>query len=284
MNLDRALAIFGALGTVLGLWLAYYFYRKTVRSKVLSIAYTSSVPLVLPVPDVTVLYRGINRSELSRAFILLWNKGTAPIEEDDFLSPISINGEKVVDVKIVEKDAAAAGNVHSDEKAISITLLRPSEAIVLEVNAAEQAYKPDLTVQMKSSDMSVRDRIPRALLPAIIGSIVGILVLAGAIMLIDWWGKFLVHWGMPSFFASIEDEDMSWSQNTIINLLIVFYLVVFFLLIPLSFGVLGNWIAKHFLGTISPVRWRFYQTQSRLLGARSTYQSLLKVIEHVTRQ
>ncbi len=48
MDLDRLLAIFGVLVGVIGLWLAYYFYKKTVRAKVLAIAYTSPVPLVLP--------------------------------------------------------------------------------------------------------------------------------------------------------------------------------------------------------------------------------------------
>jgi hypothetical protein len=282
MNLDRALAIFGALGTVLGLWLAYYFYKKTVRTKVLTIAYAGPVPLVLPVPEVTVLYRGMQHFQLSRGFILLWNSGTAPIEEDDFLSPISIKGEKVVDVKILEKDAAAAATVHSDEKAISITLLRPTEAIVLEVNAAEQGYKPDLTVQMKSSDMSATDRIPRGLLPTFIGFIVGIVVLGSAILAFNSWLRHVFEWGIPRSW--MLDEDPSSGPSIAVGLLITFYLVVILILIPSLLGFLSGWIAARFSATASPVRWRFYKTQAKSLGALSTFKNLKNVIEHVTRQ
>jgi hypothetical protein len=155
MNLDRWIAVIGLVGTVVGIALAYYFYRKTIRAKVLAISYTSSLPLMLPIPNVTVLYAGGTQTALSRAFILLWNKGTAPIEESDFITPLKIRADnEVLGISIHDKDAAAALSVNENDKSVVIHLLRPGEGAVIRADVAEEGYRANVFVEMKSADMS----------------------------------------------------------------------------------------------------------------------------------
>src|SRR6266542_1868716 len=97
MAVDRWLNIVGLIGTLVGLWLARYYYLKSVRSKRLAIAYTNPIPLMLPVEGVTVSYLGKEHSLLSRVFVLLWNRGPSPIEAADFIRPVTVrSADKVL--------------------------------------------------------------------------------------------------------------------------------------------------------------------------------------------
>jgi hypothetical protein len=97
----------GVIGLAIGLCaccLAYYFYRKTIRAKLLAIAYTSPVPLVVADAGI-VLPDEVKRT---RSFLLFWNKGTAPITESDFTRPIMIESpNEVTEVATFEKDPAS---------------------------------------------------------------------------------------------------------------------------------------------------------------------------------
>ena len=53
MNIDHWIAVL-ALAVAVGLLLAYYFYIKTIRTKVLGIAYTNPVPLTFPLKEINV--------------------------------------------------------------------------------------------------------------------------------------------------------------------------------------------------------------------------------------
>lgn len=140
--------------------LAYYFYRKTVLSKLLAIAYTVPVPVIVAdrsarLPDSTLL---------NRNFVLLWNKGTSPITEADFTKPILIeNSANIQEAFIFEQDVASAIEIDPKSKDIRVKLLRPNEAAIVEIVAATGSSLA-LTVQMVSADMSIsyqrRRRIP----------------------------------------------------------------------------------------------------------------------------
>ena len=155
MNFDRWLGILGLLTGAVGIWLAYYFYIKTIRAKVLAIAYTQPISLLLPIEDVPDNYLA-HTNDPSRVFVLFWNRGTAPIEEEDFIDPIMVRPtDRILRIVVHEKDPAAAATIDEVEGRISINLLRPGEAIILRIDVAEEGYTPDIAVQMKSADMSV---------------------------------------------------------------------------------------------------------------------------------
>ena len=88
MSFETWLAIIGVVVGVLGIIVAYIFYRKTIRTKVLALAYTDPIPLVMTLGDITVEYMGVKIRALSRVYVLLWNRGTSPIEAQDFVAPI----------------------------------------------------------------------------------------------------------------------------------------------------------------------------------------------------
>ncbi len=133
MNIDRWLGILGLVSGVAGIALAYYFYFKTIRSKVLAIAYTHPISLVLPIHDVPPHYLK-DSNDPSRVFVLFWNRGTSPIERADFIEPIVVQPpDKVLRIVVHEKDAAAAATIEEIEGRISIDLLRPGEAIIFRI-------------------------------------------------------------------------------------------------------------------------------------------------------
>src|SRR5258705_9313677 len=119
MNIDRWLGVSGLLIGLIGLLFAYYFYIKTVRAKVLAIAYTNPIPLILPMKEISVSYWGTTQTALSRVFVLLWNKGTSAIETSDFIGPITLQGgESILLLKIYDKDPAATATVNRENKTI----------------------------------------------------------------------------------------------------------------------------------------------------------------------
>ena len=98
IDIDRMLAVLGLVSGLAGLWLAFYFYKKTIRTKVLAVAYTNPLPLMPPIADVGAYYLGAEQKSLSRVFVLFWNRGTAPIESDDFINAISIGPKDKISI------------------------------------------------------------------------------------------------------------------------------------------------------------------------------------------
>jgi hypothetical protein len=155
MNVDRWLAIAGLLLGIGGIVAAYVFYVKTIRTKLLAIAYTQPVSLLLPVDDVPASYRK-KAEEPSRVFLLFWNRGTSPIEKSDFVEPIKVlPRDRILRIRAHEKDAAVAATIDETDMSIAIELLRPGEAIIFLVDAMDADYTPDIPVVMKSPEMSV---------------------------------------------------------------------------------------------------------------------------------
>jgi hypothetical protein len=62
MNIDRWIAVLALAVAAFGLLLAYYFYIKTIRTKVLGIAYTNPIPLILPLKEINVSYLGVTQT------------------------------------------------------------------------------------------------------------------------------------------------------------------------------------------------------------------------------
>jgi hypothetical protein len=170
ITFDRWLAVVGIVVGAVGLYYAWFLHRKSIANKLLTLAYTNAIPLVLPHSAVAHSYNGGPVNELSRAFVLLWNRGTAPIEQDDFICPITIpTGDKLLAIEVYDKDPAADVVVQTD-RAIIVNLLRPGEAAVLKLDAAEVGYRADLSIRMKAADMSVVMRNNRSLIPLTVSS------------------------------------------------------------------------------------------------------------------
>ena len=116
MTLEQWLGVLGLVVGVLGLGLAYYFYRKTIRTKVLAISYTDPIPIRLhgdgssKVPSVDE-----QQGYGSRSFVLLWNRGASPIEASDFALPILIKEQNnIVSAAVFDKDMAAKVSIEKE--------------------------------------------------------------------------------------------------------------------------------------------------------------------------
>jgi hypothetical protein len=150
-GVDRWLAVAGLLVATCACVLAYYFYRKTVLSKLLAIAYTVPVPIIVSDPSSQIS----ESTSLNRNFVLLWNKGTSPITESDFTKPIVIeNSANVRGAFIFEQDVASAVEIDQKSKDIRVKLLRPNEAAIVEIVEVTGSSLA-LAIQMVSADMSV---------------------------------------------------------------------------------------------------------------------------------
>lgn len=154
MTPDRILALLGIAIGLIGLFLAYYFYRRSVRTKVLGIAYTAAIPTITTAGRM-VTFEGHELSSLSRTLILFWNRGTAPIESSDFIEPIKVTASgPIIKLDIFEKDPAAAVNINTNTNTIDIPLLRPGEAALIHVDIANSIQPPSIDVKMKTAEMS----------------------------------------------------------------------------------------------------------------------------------
>jgi hypothetical protein len=262
MNIDQWLGVSGLLIGVLGLLSARFFYINTIRAKILAIAYTNPIPLILPMKEISVSYLGTTQTALSRVFVLLWNKGTSAIESSDFIGPITLqSGESILLLKIYDKDAAATAAVNFADKAISVSLLRPGEALILQIDAAIDAFKPDLFVAMKSSDMSVFLRLDRAIIPYLA---------AGVLAAITFLSIALVAAGHPDLVPTTVSR---------LGAANVMLFVTSFLVWGATYMVTSRFI---FGGAMPSVASRFFQIQLDVSHALETWKSLRKQIEGAT--
>ena len=257
MTIDTWLGLFGTISGLIGLFLAYYFYKKSIRTKVLAIAYTDPIPLMMTMGNVEVVYEGKAVSALSRVYVLFWNRGTARIEASDFLSPIVITtSEPVLNLQIHDKDAAVAAVLDEKTSSISIELLRPGEAITLVAEVTSEAYRPDISVQMKSADMSASIRGNRTLYPAIAGFCTTLAFLLVEIAIIYSWRNII-----PSPDPSAGPEPV---PGFFIFMLVAFVAVaggvIVIGVIPFSFGVIAQKFTRKILTrTTTPIAWNFFE-------------------------
>jgi hypothetical protein len=173
MGFDRWLGLSGLIVGLVAVWAAYYFYRKTVRAKVLSIGYTEAVPLLIAAPEIESSYHGTAIDSLWLTFVLFWNTGSGPIESSDFIQPVRIKApSNILDLHVEDKDAATLVNVPSPG-VIDVKLLRPGEAIVLRVLSTGEDSKLDLSLVMKTADMSAFVRVNRTVVALAAVSVLG---------------------------------------------------------------------------------------------------------------
>lgn len=266
MEVDRWLGILGLVTGLLGIYFAYYFYRKSIRTKVLAIAYSNPVPLMFPVPDVTVSYKETVQTALSRVFILLWNKGTAPIEVTDFLGPIKFRGDTSLFLNIYDKDPTAKVAL-SEDKVLSIELLRPGESIIVQADAGQEDFKPDIAVEMKSADMSIFIQGYRALWPqatAFLGA------------------------GVTFIFLFILYPLMDYIPKGVSE--IVFFVLLMFSMLSTFFvcvlvGAICAAFVKKIIQTRTPVvAWRFFEIQYSAMSVLERWKTLKKNIEEISRK
>jgi hypothetical protein len=190
----------GLVGTIIGFALSYYLYVKTIKAKRLAYAYTQPVSLQLPLDDVPSEYLhdanepSRDANDPSRVLMLLWNRGTVPIERSDFVQPIKVRPtDSVLRILVHEQDGAAAATVDDADKDISIELLRPKEAIIFLIDAMDADFSPEIKIVMKSADMSEFLRSA----PVAIRDIIGIVIAIVTFLLVSW--VFIVtHLMLPS--------------------------------------------------------------------------------------
>jgi hypothetical protein len=256
----------GLIVGLIGIWLAVRYYKKSIRSKLLAIGYTDPLPLLLPFPEVTVTYRGSTQSSISRVFVLFWNRGTAPIEAVDFIESIKIEkAEKVLGLSLFDKDAVASASISEEQKTLTVQLLRPGEAIILQIDAAEEAYRPDVSVLMKSADMTTSTGIARAGVPFLCAGIVATV------------------FAMPKVLDVSLLPLLKYGEWAYYNAGLVFALV------KIAFSALLGWITYLIVRAaqarlVSPVTARFFRLQTTVWDALPTWKKLKRKIERTTRQ
>jgi hypothetical protein len=262
ISVDRFLTILSLIIAIFGIAFAFYFYRKSIRTKILAIAYTEPIPLLLTLENITVSYLGTNISSLSRVFILLWNKGTAPIESSDFIAPIEImSNQQILKLEIHEKDAAVSANFNSQTNSIDIELLRPGGAITLIVQVTDDSYRPDLKIQMKSVEMSALVRGLRAGYPGAF-AVLAVICLA----FID--GYYL--------YAHSYIPDPPSLNKFLIGCAAIGG-------VPFLFGAIVYFLTtKLILRSTSPVAWRFFQVQMSAWQNRIKWNEIKKKIGETT--
>ncbi|HEY8336905.1 MAG TPA: hypothetical protein VIQ05_24180 [Tardiphaga sp.] len=271
MTIDTWLGLFGTISGLVGLFLAYYFYKKSIRTKVLAISYTDPIPLMMTMGDVEVIYEGAVVRALSTIYILFWNRGTVAIEGSDFLAPVVITSSKsLLNLQIHDKDAAVAATLDDKNSSISIGLLRPGEAITLVAEVASEMYLPEISVQMKSADMSTLISGFHSLYPDLAALAIGVLL-------------FVTE--LTFMYSSINSEsNFDPNQSAIMTgLMAMFSLAVgllFFGVIPVGAGFLTRRLTKAFLSrTITPVAWKFFQFKVSAFAMRFRLKEFRKIID-----
>jgi len=280
MSFETWLAIIGivvgVLGILLGVVVAYIFYRKTIRTKVLALAYTDPIPLVMTFADITVGYMGANISALSRVYVLLWNRGTSPIESQDFIAPIEYKlTDQILKLEIYDKDVATSAHLDSQTGILTIDLLRPGEALVVIAEVASETYRPDLQIQMKSPEMSTVIRGYRAAYPAAIAAIAGItcLLLVVGMFGIVGASSRMVGGGDPTK-SSVNPGDFLLGIGMFISSTMLFPLVVA--------GVI-YWLAHRIIsGATTPVAWRFSERKMTAFNIRNVRHKLTEFKEFMS--
>ena len=265
MSVDRWIAIIGVTAAVLSILLTYVFYRKTVRTKLLGIGYTAPTPLMVTTENIALTYMGQSVTSIARVFILLWNKGTSPIEATDFITPISFKSDApLLKIDVFDKDATSQIAIDKQTSTISISLLRPSEAVVLVTEVANDEKRPNLKVEMKSADMTTIVR----LLPHMIAMIVALLI---PVLLIVGLFGLLVYASLT--YPQVEPAPIPTLPQLAALVGVIVVLVVTLILV----GTITVKTAQAICNRLySPVLLRFSELQGKAWGERQSWKQLRK--------
>lgn len=280
MTFDTFLGIFGSATGVLGVYLAYHFYRKSIRTKVLAIAYTDPLPLMVAFADIEVSYEGVIMSAFSRFYILFWNQGTSPIEASDFLEPITIGcSVPILNLKLQDKDPAAA--VHLDEATgkLSIDLLRPGEAVSILAEITSETSRPDIRVQMKSADMSTFISGFHFLYPGLAGTGVSIVAMVCELIMLKASRERLPIPNATSAFSPFAEDPGAFVYVTT-NLALVLVGFAVFMIIPLLLGGITSHITKRYMArTITPIALNFSELKLSAWNMRMQLKRFRKFMD-----
>ncbi|WP_144441566.1 hypothetical protein [Bradyrhizobium sp. CCGE-LA001] len=277
MTLDTYLGLFGAATGLLGLFLAYYFYKKSVRTKVLAIAYTDPIPRMVTFGKQEVVYEGVLMRALSTVYLLLWNRGTAPIEASDFLSPVSITASKqVLNLRVHDKDAAADVTLNEDARTLTISLLRPGEAVTLIAEVTSENYTPDIKVEMKSADMSTFIAGIHSVYPPLVAVLTFFILFSVEFAVLK---DIIPEPGpTPTYFPFKEDPGALVFVAT--ALLGMFVGVAALSIVPAICSFIAQKLTKAVLArTVTPVAWRFSKLKVSAVTMRTRLKQFRKFID-----
>jgi hypothetical protein len=223
--------------------------------------------------DITVEYMGANISALSRVYVLLWNRGTSPIEAQDFVAPIEYKlTDQILKLEIHDKDVATSANLDSQTGILTIELLRPVEALVVIAEVASETYRPDLQIQMKSSEMSTVIRGYRAAYPAAIAVSTFLLLV-------------IVTLGMLISTATIVFDPTRADVNRGLSLLGAGLFFSSVILFPLVVGSISYWLARKIISrATTPVAWRFSERKVMALNIRQQFTAFKRFMSTVNKQ
>jgi hypothetical protein len=273
MTLEARLALGGlvvaVLGIILGYIIAYFFYRRSVRTKVLAIAYTAPIPVLLTLEDIEVSYQGMPLKALSRSYVLLWNRGTSPIESSDFISPIQFNYKApLLKLEILDKDAAAHVKLDSVAKTLEVDLLRPGEAVLLHSEVASEESVPDINVEMKSAEMSASIGGYRGFYPSVVGFLFCILCFAIEMAIL------YPHLAFETVPPTVPDP------NPVISFKMTVFVILFFAL-PFVAALIPIWFLTKFLERSNRVVWRFSRIKMTTVGVKNQVAAFRKYMSNI---
>ncbi|MCA1431257.1 hypothetical protein I6F29_36025 [Bradyrhizobium sp. NBAIM16] len=280
MTIDTFLGLFGAVTGLLGLFLAYYFYKKSVRTKVLGIAYTSPIPLLTTLGDLKVTYEGASISALSRVYILFWNRGTAPVEAADFLSPIKLDASApILNLQIQDKDAAAAATLNAAARELTIALLRPGEAITLVAEVTSDSYRPDIAIEMKSADMSTFTSCLHYIYPAVAAFLTLMALFALELLILySFREAFPTPDASKTYFPFKEDPGLIVFMLATLGGMFA-GLCVLAILPTIAAAIVGHITKTVVSKTITPVAWRFSEFNFSAMTMRPRLRQFKKFMD-----
>jgi hypothetical protein len=154
---------------------------------------------------------------------------------------------------------------------LTIDLLRPGEALVIIAEVASETYRPDLQIQMKSSEMSTVIRGYRAAYPGAIAAMTIIL------LVIAIFGMFV------SSFTIVDPIRTDVNPGaSLVGAGLFFSSTILF---PLVVGGIIYWLASKIISrATTPVAWRFSERRVMALNIRQRFVEFKKFMSTVNKQ
>jgi hypothetical protein len=203
-----------------------------------------------------------------------------PIEANDFLSPVTISASApILNLQIQDKDAAASATLNEHTRQISINLLRPGEAITIVAEVTSEAYRPEISVEMKSADMSSFISGFHSLYPSIVGFCVTLVALGVELALLHALSE-----GFPAPDTAYPYSPFKTDPGVVVyvitNLGLTIAAAIGVLFLPIIFGIVAQRMARQFLARkITPVAWKFFEFKVSAWTMGTRLRQFRKVID-----
>jgi hypothetical protein len=164
---DRTLGLIGLFLGLLSLMYAVHTHRQSRNPK--RLVYDTGPTFALakvydPGLPIAMTYEGIVTNAVYRTLVLVWNRGSSPIEKFDILRPMHITWTPeapVVSAGIIAKDSGTAVTLLRENEALylDMTLVRANEACLIYLDSV---HKPaTLTMQIELIHSRAARRTPR---------------------------------------------------------------------------------------------------------------------------